>query len=75
MPVRARWRARVIGLLVRDVVADAPRGDAGQQRLMFSTEPPAGTIRSPIGSARTRTVGGWASELGRHFRERLGGDR
>jgi uncharacterized protein YbjT (DUF2867 family) len=69
--------ARVIGLLVRDVVLTRHEVTELQERLMFSTQPPAGTTR--LGdwlATNAQTLGRkWSSELDRHFRKPLEVDR
>jgi NADH dehydrogenase len=78
MPVAASLAAAsLIGLVVRDVVLTRHEVTELRQRLMFSTEPPAGTIRlSDWLVANAETIGrSWASELDRHFRRRLEVDR
>lgn len=72
MPVVASlMAARLIGLLVRDVVLTRHEVTELQERLMFSTQPPAGTTR--LGdwlATNADTLGhGWSSELDRHFRK------
>jgi NADH dehydrogenase len=71
MPVTASLAAaRVIGLVVRDVVLTRHEVTELQEHLMFSTQPPAGTIG--LGEwlkANADALGrNWASELDRHFR-------
>ena len=78
MPVVASLAAaRVIGLLVRDVVLTRHEVTELQERLMLSTQPPAGTIH--LGdwlAANADTLGRrWSSELDRHFRKPLEVDR
>jgi len=71
MPVVASLAAaKVIGLLVRDVVLTRHEVTELQRHLMFSREPPAGTIG--LADWLTANADGlgrrWASELERHFR-------
>jgi NADH dehydrogenase len=71
MPVAASLAAaKVIGLLVRDVVLTRHEVTELERHLMFSTEPPAGTIR--LANWLTTNADGigrrWANELDRHFR-------
>lgn len=78
MPVIASLAAaRLIGLLVRDVVLTRHEVTELQERLMVSEQPPAGTIRLADWLATNAdTVGRhWASELDRHFRKPLEVDR
>jgi NADH dehydrogenase len=75
LPVAASLAAaRLIGLLVRDVVLTRHEVTELQQRLMVSQQPPAGTIR--LGdwlAANADDVGRrWSSELDRHFRKPIG---
>jgi uncharacterized protein YbjT (DUF2867 family) len=69
--------ARLIGLVVRDVVLTRHEVTELQQRLMFSHQPPAGTIH--LADWLTANADGlgrhWASELDRHFRKPLEVDR
>jgi NADH dehydrogenase len=74
LPVAASLgAARLIGLVVRDVVLTRHEVTELQERLMFSPRPPGGTIR--LGewlAAYADTIGRhWASELDRHFRKPL----
>jgi uncharacterized protein YbjT (DUF2867 family) len=71
MPVTASLAAaRLIGLLVRDVVLTRHEVTELQEHLMFSTQPPAGTIG--LGEWLQANADGlgrrWANELDRHFR-------
>jgi uncharacterized protein YbjT (DUF2867 family) len=71
LPVAASLAgARLIGLAVRDVVLTRHEVTELQGRLMFSSEPPAGTIR--LGDWLAANAGElgrrWSSELDRHFR-------
>ena len=78
MPVAASLAAaKVIGLLVRDVVLTRHEVTELQRRLMLSAEPPAGTVRlADWLSANADDLGRhWASELERHFRKPLEVDR
>jgi NADH dehydrogenase len=71
LPVAASLAgARLIGLAVRDVVLTRSEVTELQDRLMFSSAPPAGTIRlADWLSANAEGLGRrWASELDRHFR-------
>lgn len=71
MPVAASLAAaKVIGLLVRDVVLTSHEVTELQRHLMFSEEPPAGTIRLAdwLGANADGLGRHWASELDRHFR-------
>ena len=73
LPVAAALlAARLIGLLVRDVVLTRHEVTELRSRLMFSSAPPAGTMRlGDFLSEHGDTVGRqWASELDRHFRGR-----
>jgi NADH dehydrogenase len=67
--------ARLIGLVVRDVVLTRHEVTELRERLMFSTQPPAGTIR--LGewlATNAETIGrAWASELDRHYRRPMSG--
>ena len=65
--------ARLIGLVVRDVVLTRDEVTELQSRLMFSAAPPTGTIRlADWLAANADTLGRrWASELDRHFRHQL----
>ncbi|MEX2135728.1 MAG: NAD(P)H-binding protein [Chloroflexota bacterium] len=69
--------AGLIGLVVRDVVLTRHEVTELQQRLMFSEQPPAGTIH--LADWLTTNAEGlgrrWASELDRHFRKPLEVDR
>lgn len=71
LPVAASLIAtRLIGLAVRDVVLTRNEVTELQEHLMFSSEPPAGTIhlRDWL-TANAEGLGRrWASELDRHFR-------
>jgi uncharacterized protein YbjT (DUF2867 family) len=62
--------ARLIGLVVRDVVLTRHEVTELQERLMFSPQPPTGTIR--LADWLTANADGlgrrWANELDRHFR-------
>ena len=76
LPVAASLAAaRLIGLVVRDVVLTRHEVTELRERLMFSKEPPAGTIR--LGdwlAANAETIGrSWSSELDRHFRKPVAG--
>lgn len=78
MPVVASLAAAwLIGLVVRDVVLTRHEVTELQQRLMFSAQPPAGTIR--LADWLTANADGlgrrWANELDRHFRKPLEVDR
>lgn len=78
LPVAASLAAaRLIGLVVRDVVLTRHEVTELQERLMFSAQPPAGTIH--LGdwlAVNAATLGRhWASELDRHFRKPLDADR
>jgi uncharacterized protein YbjT (DUF2867 family) len=71
MPVTASLAAaRLIGLVVRDVVLTRHEVTELQEHLMFSTQPPAGTIG--LGAWLKVNADGlgrhWSSELDRHFR-------
>jgi len=73
MPVTASLAAaRLIGLVVRDVVLTRHEVTELEEHLMFSTQPPAGTIG--LGEWLATNADGlgrrWASELDRHFRSR-----
>lgn len=71
LPVAASLAgARLIGLAVRDVVLTRHEVTELQEHLMFSREPPAGTIHlADWLSANAEGLGRrWASELDRHFR-------
>jgi NADH dehydrogenase len=73
MPVTASLAAaRLIGLIVRDVVLTRHEVTELQEHLMFSTQPPAGTIS--LGEWLTANADGlgrhWSSELERHYRSR-----
>jgi NADH dehydrogenase len=69
--------ASLIGLVVRDVVLTRHEVTELRERLMFSTQPPAGTIRLEDWlAANAETIGrSWSSELDRHFRKPLQVDR
>jgi uncharacterized protein YbjT (DUF2867 family) len=72
LPVTASLAAaRVIGLAVRDVVLTRHEVTELQEHLMFSTQPPAGTIG--LGEWLKANADGlgrhWSSELDRHFRK------
>jgi uncharacterized protein YbjT (DUF2867 family) len=74
MPVIASLAAaRLIGLVVRDVVLTRHEVTELQEHLMFSTQPPAGTIG--LGDWLKENADGlgrqWSSELDRHFRKPL----
>ncbi len=62
--------ARLIGLVVRDVVLTRHEVTELRERLMYSIQPPAGTIR--LGDWLSANADGlgrrWANELDRHFR-------
>jgi len=78
MPVIASLAAaRLIGLVVRDVVLTRHEVTELQQRLMFSEQPPAGRIRlADWLAANADSIGRhWSSELDRHFRKPLEVDR
>jgi NADH dehydrogenase len=64
--------ARLIGLVVRDVVLTRHEVTELRQRLMFSAQPPSGTIR--LADWLTANADGlgrrWANELDRHYRLR-----
>jgi len=64
--------ARLIGLVVRDVVLTQHEVTELRQRLMFSAQPPSGTIR--LADWLTANADGlgrrWANELDRHYRLR-----
>jgi uncharacterized protein YbjT (DUF2867 family) len=64
--------ARLIGFVVRDVVLTRHEVTELRQRLMFSAQPPSGTIR--LADWLTANADGlgrhWANELDRHFRGR-----
>ena len=71
MPVGAALlAARLIGLVVRDVVLTRDEVTELQSRLMHSAAHPTGTIRlADWLAANADTLGrAWASELARHFR-------
>jgi NADH dehydrogenase len=71
MPVGAALlAARLIGLVVRDVVLTRDEVTELQARLMCSAAPPTGTTRlADWLAANADTLGRrWASELDRHFR-------
>jgi len=73
MPVTASLAAaRLIGLVVRDVVLTRHEVTELEEHLMFSTQPPAGSIG--LGEWLATNADGlgrrWASELDRHFRSR-----
>jgi NADH dehydrogenase len=73
MPVTASLAAaRLIGLVVRDVVLTRHEVTELEEHLMFSTQPPAGTIG--LGKWLTANADGlgrhWSSELARHYRPR-----
>ena len=73
MPVGAALlAARLIGLIVRDVVLTRDEVTELRSRLMWSAAPPTGTIRlADWLAANADTLGrSWASELDRHFRQR-----
>jgi NADH dehydrogenase len=76
LPVAASLAAaRLIGLVVRDVVLTRHEVTELRERLMFSKEPPAGTIRLEDWlAANAETIGrSWSSELDRHFRRPMAG--
>ena len=76
LPVAASLAAaRLIGLVVRDVVLTRHEVTELRERLMFSTELPAGTIRLEDWlAANAETIGrSWSSELDRHFRKPMAG--
>jgi NADH dehydrogenase len=64
--------AKLIGLLVRDVVLTRHEVTELQERLMFSDQPPAGTIHLGdwLAQHADRLGRRWSSELDRHFRAR-----
>jgi uncharacterized protein YbjT (DUF2867 family) len=64
--------ARLIGLVVRDVVLSRVEVTELQSLLMVSAEPPTGTVRLPDWLAQHSDSLGrtWASELDRHFQRR-----
>ena len=64
--------ARLIGLVVRDVVLTQHEVTELRQRLMFSAQPPSGTIRlADWLTANADDLGRrWANELDRHYRLR-----
>jgi uncharacterized protein YbjT (DUF2867 family) len=71
LPVAASLAAaNLIGLVVRDVVLTRHEVTELQERLMFSAEPPAGTIHLGAWLAQHADLLGrrWSSELDRHFR-------
>ena len=73
MPVAASLAgARLIGLAVRDVVLTRHEVTELQERLMFSGQPPEGTIRLTDWLSQHAAQLGrrWSSELDRHFRAR-----
>lgn len=78
MPVAASLAAaRLIGLVVQDVVLTRHEVTELQQRLMFSEEPPTGRIRLADWLAGNADAIGrhWSSELDRHFRKPRGSSR
>jgi uncharacterized protein YbjT (DUF2867 family) len=75
LPVGASLAAAgLIGLVVRDVVLTRHEVIELRQRLMFSAQPPAGTVR--LADWLTANADGlgrrWANELDRHFRKPRG---
>src|SRR5206468_4330189 len=62
--------ARLIGLTVRDVVLTRHEVTELQERLMYSEQPPAGTIHlADWLAANAEGLGRrWSNELDRHFR-------
>lgn len=73
LPVAASLAAaRLIGLVVRDVVLTRHEVTELRQRLMFSAQPPSGTIRlADWLTANADDLGRrWANELDRHYRLR-----
>jgi uncharacterized protein YbjT (DUF2867 family) len=73
LPVAASLAgANLIGLAVRDVVLTRHEVTELQERLMFSGEPPAGTIHLGEWLEQHADLLGrrWSSELDRHFRAR-----
>jgi uncharacterized protein YbjT (DUF2867 family) len=78
LPVAASLAAaRLIGLVVRDVVLTRHEVTELQQGLMFSGQPPTGTIH--LADWLTANADGlgrrWANELDRHFRKPMEVDR
>ena len=69
--------ARLIGLVVRDVVLTQHEVTELRRRLMFSAQPPSGTIR--LADWLTANADGlgrhWANELDRHFRKQKEADQ
>lgn len=69
--------ARLIGFVVRDVVLTRHEVTELRQRLMFSAQPPSGTIR--LADWLTANADGlgrhWANELDRHFRKQKEADQ
>ena len=73
LPVGASLAAaRLIGLVVRDVVLTRHEVTELQERLMISAQPPAGQVRLEDWlAAHAGEIGRrWSSELDRHFRPR-----
>jgi NADH dehydrogenase len=71
LPVAASLAAaRLIGLVVHDVVLTRHEVAELRQRLMFSAQPPSGTVRlADWLTANAEGLGRhWANELDRHFR-------
>ena len=71
LPVAASLAAAgVIGLVVRDVVLTKHEVTELRERLMYSRQPPAGSIRLEdwLGANADGLGRRWASELDRHFR-------
>jgi NADH dehydrogenase len=64
--------ARLIGLVVRDVVLTRHEVTELQERLMFSAQPPRGRIHLGgwLDANADRLGRDWANELDRHFRRR-----
>ena len=78
LPVTASLAAaQLIGLVVRDVVLTRHEVTELRQRLMFSSQPPSGTIRLAdwLTANADRLGRRWANELDRHFRKPLEVDR
>jgi len=72
MPVAASLAAaRLIGLVVRDVVLTRHEVTELRQHLMVSAQPPSGTIRLADWLTANADLLGrrWANELDRHFRD------
>lgn len=73
LPVAASLAAaRLIGLVVRDVVLTRHEVTELQERLMFSAQPPRGRIHLGgwLDANADRLGRDWANELDRHFRRR-----